>query len=71
VAQYIVTVRQQRQPGHDPQNKKVGVCSYSNFCTDVTGEHHSYLFTGTEQGARDSATLINGARLTRLELVSE
>lgn len=71
MASFIVTVRQPKQPGHDPHNKKTGVCTWSNYCTDVTGEHHSYLFIGTEEDARDSATLIDGARLTRLEKVSE
>jgi len=40
---FIVTIKLPRNPDHDPHNKKSGNCLVSNNCTDVTGEHHSYL----------------------------
>jgi len=44
----IVTVRLPRNPKHDPQHKVAGRCplSKTGLCTDVTGEHHSYIETG-------------------------
>lgn len=43
----IVTVKLQKNPQHDPFRKQVGVCPVSGLiCTDVTGEHHSYIEEG-------------------------
>lgn len=71
--QWIVTIRMlKRNPDHDPRNKKAGPCLVSDHCTDVTGEHHSFLFEGTEEEARSIAELDGakrGYRLTRLERV--
>ena len=41
----IVTVKLERNPKHNPHNKVIGDCPlYENTkCSDVTGEHHSYL----------------------------
>jgi len=72
MASFIVTVRQPKQAGHDPHNKKTGVCTWSNYCTDVTGEHHSFLVTNvSEEQARDLAYDVVGVRLTRLEKVGD
>jgi hypothetical protein len=40
---YIVTVKFPRDPAHDPKNKKTGKCPVSEHCTDVTGQHHSFI----------------------------
>lgn len=64
---YIVTVRTARNPEHDPQAKKTGRCPFSAACTDVTGEHHSFLAAG--QSAREIAERYRrlGHRVTRVE----
>lgn len=71
--QAVVTIRMKRQPNHNPQNKKVGVCPFSATCTDVTGEHHSGLFeaaTGEQivSQAYARAALYN-AHVTRVEFI--
>jgi len=37
-----------KNKNHDPHNKQVGECPFSNECTDATGEHHSGLVTEQE-----------------------
>lgn len=56
----IVTVRLPRNSQHDPRNKKTGKCPlfrppFTSFemqgtftCTDVSGEHHSYIEHGND-----------------------
>jgi len=56
----VVTVRLARNAAHDPQHKKTGRCPlfrlpFTPFevqgtytCTDVTGEHHSYIEYGRD-----------------------
>lgn len=67
---WIVTVRSlEKNPDHDPHNKKTGECHWSKHCTDVTGEHHSFTMHGDESTIRDAVGAISGWRLTRLERV--
>lgn len=40
---YVVTVKFPRDPEHDPRSKKTGACPVSEYCTDVTGQHHSFI----------------------------
>jgi hypothetical protein len=40
--QFIVTMKKY-QEGHNPRDKKTGVCQTSTMCTDSTGHHHSFL----------------------------
>lgn len=41
---FIVTVKINKNPNHDPNNKRYGECPVMHtFCTDMTGEHHSFL----------------------------
>jgi hypothetical protein len=68
---FIVTVRMlQKNPEHDPRGKKTGPCPVSGHCTDVTGEHHSFLLEADdEEAARDLTGKYgktHGYRLTRL-----
>lgn len=69
---WIVTVRMlEKNPDHDPRDKKAGKCPVSGYCTDVTGEHHSFLLdAGDEQEVRELVRWsgeTHGYRLTRLE----
>jgi hypothetical protein len=72
---FAVTVRMLgKNPSHDPRAKKTGPCPFSDMCTDVTGEHHTFLVLGTSatdvrdrltRRAEGGASL--GYRLTRVE----
>lgn len=70
---FIVTIRLPKNPDHNPHSKKTGICPASGaICTDVTGEHHSYLlFADDIDAAREGAInhLKPGARITRIEAV--
>ena len=51
----VVTVKLQKNPNHNPQNKKTGICPIAVFtknkhcrCTDITGSHHSYIVKGKD-----------------------
>lgn len=51
----LVTLKVEKDPNHDPKNKKEGPCPVSptgERCTDVTGQHHTVLFHGTVEQAR-------------------
>lgn len=68
--QFIVTIKLPKDPTHDPRNKRVGRCPVSEYCTDVTGEHHSYLTTGqSEEAVRASAQSAGWTHITRIEEV--
>lgn len=43
---FIVTVKEAKNPDHDPKNKLGGPCPHSAHCTDRTGAHHSFLVLG-------------------------
>ena len=67
---YVVTIKLPRNPDHDPRNKKTGICPASQFCTDVTGQHHSYLTEGTDADAvRAEARSLGFEHVTRIEAV--
>lgn len=68
---FIVTVcRTKRNPDHDPTNKKTGRCEWSEHCTDVTGQHHSFImYSANEEIIRSLMGARPGWRLTRLERV--
>jgi len=66
VSLFIVTVRLPKSPGHDPQRKQYGECWASDVCTDATGEHHSFLATGTS-AAGVLAEQPPGLHVTRIE----
>lgn len=44
---FMVTVKQPRDPEHNPHHKKTGRCtaigSAGATCTDTTGQHHTVL----------------------------
>lgn len=62
---YIITIKQPRNPEHDPRNKRTGACAYSPECTDVTGEHHSFLGTRADVDRLRA----DGVHITRTEKV--
>jgi hypothetical protein len=71
---YAVTVKLPRDPTHDPANKITGVCALPDggTCTDVTGQHHTYL-TWSDRGiehVREDATRRGFTHVTRIEEVA-
>ena len=40
---WVVTVKLETNPNHDPENKNTGACPVSYECTDSTGQHHSFI----------------------------
>lgn len=68
---YILTIKVERNPEHDPANKLIGTCRTSPYCTDTTGAHHSMLVIGaSEQKVREYAEKL-GYHVTRIEAVGE
>jgi hypothetical protein len=69
---YMVTIKLRKNPDHDPHNKKTGVCPANpdKLCTDVTGEHHTFLAFGK---SLDTVMVIwseeMGMHVTRIEEV--
>ena len=72
VDSYVVTVKLPRNPAHDPRNKVTGLCPVgTGACTDVTGEHHSYVTTGESiEAVRQSAIDAGWRHVTRVEEVA-
>jgi hypothetical protein len=67
---YLVTVRLQRHPDHDPRNKVAGECPLSSGeCTDVTGEHHTMLLGSNETASEIHVRLAKQFHVTRVEQV--
>lgn len=62
---YLVTVKLPKNPAHNPRAKVTGQCPFSDECTDVTGEHHSFL-TGADGLA---ALREEGTHVTRVERI--
>lgn len=64
---YLVTVKMPKNPAHDPRAKQTGPCPFSDSCTDVTGEHHTFL-----TNAAGLAELRTGdTHVTRVELLQK
>lgn len=69
---YIVTVRGEKDPEHDPKAKRTGECEVSPECTDVTGEHHSLLMEATSADAARALLLSSRyEHVTRVERVPD
>lgn len=64
---FIVTVKEPRNPDHDPHNKQVGKCRFSEYCTDVTGQHHSLLVSAPDEA--DVRAQFSKTQITRIEEV--
>jgi hypothetical protein len=69
---YIVTVKLDKNPDHDPKNKVKGECPLTyGYCTDASGAHHSILaknFISTE-AVRVYYEKVLGFHVTRIESV--
>lgn len=61
----LVTIKLPRNPNHDPHNKVVGPCPFSDSCTDSTGEHH----TGIAKNPQELEALVTQYHITRIEEV--
>jgi hypothetical protein len=65
-----------KNPAHNPQAKVSGPCPVSELCTDVTGEHHSFISIGPQDEAEVRELVAQhgaagGYRLTRIEEAGE
>jgi len=72
MTQAIVTIKAPRKASHDPHNKKTGkcLCSGNGSCTDVTGQHHSFLAQGVSLENIERAARKKFAHVTRVEEVT-
>jgi hypothetical protein len=70
---YIVTVKLPRNPAHNPHQKRISVCPVGGgICTDVTGEHHSYMdmsSTSPEEAEKNAKEVLGWNHVTRIEEV--
>jgi hypothetical protein len=68
---FLVTVRLPKNPEHNPRDKKTGPCPVNGKpCTDVTGEHHTFLADLTVNEAGDVRAVYEGIyHVTRVETV--
>jgi hypothetical protein len=78
MAHFLVTVKIAKDPVHKPRDKKTGSCPVSGKpCTDVTGEHHTFLvdldghtMNGEAVGAEAVREMYQGTyHVTRVETV--
>lgn len=55
---FIVTIKLAKNPKHDPKNKQTNICPLDIFsvCTDITGEHHSFLYEAPESWGIEQVT---------------
>lgn len=64
----IVTIKLPRNPDHDPKNKKHGKCPIKDeYCTDITGSHHSYLASGESLDEITRNAYTEFGHVTRIE----
>ena len=66
---WIITIKLEDNPKHDPQNKKHGKCPHNlEECTDITGRHHSFIYNGEGRSILDvKAKLSSLYHVTRVE----
>lgn len=70
---YIVTIKLPKNPSHDPHDKQIGSCPADHYaqgltCTDVTGEHHSFLVEAIDAHTARSVAVRHGStHVTRVE----
>lgn len=68
---FLVTVKLPKNPEHNPRDKKTGPCPVNGkSCTDVTGEHHTFLADVDGVSAEDLREMYRGLyHVTRIETV--
>jgi hypothetical protein len=68
---YIVTVKLEKNPEHNPHSKITGQCPVGiGTCTDVTGEHHSFIVENAktiEEAREHTLKLGPNTHITRIE----
>lgn len=65
---WIVTVKEPKNTQHDPKNKVTSNCTYSEVCTDSTGEHHSFVIATDASEEQIKETIeASGVHVTRIE----
>lgn len=71
MAAFLVTIKLAKNPEHNPRDKKTGPCPVTGKpCTDVTGEHHTFLAELEDVQAEDVRSLYEGIyHVTRVEQV--
>lgn len=71
MAAFLVTVKLRKNPEHNPRAKKTGPCPVNGKpCTDVTGEHHTFLADLDEVDAEGVREIYAGLyHVTRVETV--
>lgn len=68
---FIVTIKVEKNPNHNPRAKVTAVCPVSSTCTDSTGEHHSVLMEAeSAEDARERVFKSAGVHVTRVERAS-
>lgn len=46
---YLVTVKLKKGIYHNPKSKLTGHCLFDALCTDVTGQHHTFVVVGSPE----------------------
>jgi hypothetical protein len=73
----IATVKLPRNPKHNPSNKVKGECPLSKqigvsiYCSDATGEHHSYIEEGKTIAEIEDKAKRKFGHITRIEILEE
>lgn len=69
--QFLVTIKYDRDPRHDPSQKKTGMCPANpgKLCTDITGQHHTLLWEGESLFHAQEHWQGMGLHVTRIEEV--
>jgi len=66
----IVTVKLTRNIHHDPTHKVKGECPLTgNVCTDITGQHHSYIEEGPNLEYIILKAMGKYSHITRIEII--
>jgi hypothetical protein len=73
---YLVTIKLPRNPAHNPRDKQIGTCPVRHgaepgdggaLCSDVTGEHHTYLYAASSPSAAITHGQLLYGHVTRVE----
>ena len=67
----IITIRLKRNLNHNLKDKIKGKCPIinNNECSDVTGEHHSYIETGNSLKEIEIKAKNKYSHITRMEVI--
>jgi hypothetical protein len=70
---FLVTVKLPRNPAHNPRAKVTGACPLAPEvqCTDVTGEHHTYLAMANDEAAAREQAQREYGHVTRIETIPD